>query len=99
RTPAQHRADRGVGYFSRSMPSQRPLPGWEPGRSGAVRVGIGRHVRVEGTPAGTSLWPVARFVHLPDDGEGVVLFGLADRGDPGLAVGGAVGTGAAGDGE
>jgi len=35
RTPAHHRADRGVGYFSRSMPPQPPMPGCGPGRSGA----------------------------------------------------------------
>ena len=34
-----------------------------------------------------------------DDGEGVAGFGLTDLDDPGLAVGGAVGAGAAGDGQ
>src|SRR4029450_6167481 len=49
-----------------------------------------------GTPAGG---PSVDGGWSGDDGEGVAGFGLTDLDDPGLAVGSAVGAGAAGDGQ
>src|SRR4030095_11293981 len=49
-----------------------------------------------GTPAGV---PSVDGGWSGDDGEGVAGFGLADLDDLGLAVGGAVGAGTAGDGQ
>jgi hypothetical protein len=44
-------------------------------------------------------WPADNLLRLPDDANGVVPFGFTDRSDLGLAAGGAVGAGAAGDGQ